>query len=152
MISEYTFRLATTDDINKIVEFTISEAKESQGSEVDINCVERGVSAAFIESPKSCYWVLEDTKNNIIANVSIVKEWSDFYGGDYWWIQSFYIIPEQRGRGISDYMMECVANQARSEDALEIRLYVHESNKIAISAYKRCVFSKTEYIMFNLKL
>lgn len=31
MISEYTFRLATTDDISKIVEFTISEAKESQG-------------------------------------------------------------------------------------------------------------------------
>lgn len=98
----YFIRPATPDDINKIIEFTTQEAQESEGSVVDLVAVERGVSSAFSENPRSKYWVMEDSSGTVIANTSVVKEWSDFHGNDYWWIQSFYIAPEHRGMGLAD--------------------------------------------------
>lgn len=51
----YFIRPATPDDINKIIEFTTEEAQESEGSVIDLVAVERGVSSAFSENPRSKY-------------------------------------------------------------------------------------------------
>lgn len=123
----YFIRPATPDDINKIIEFTTQEAQESEGSVIDLVAVERGVSSAFSENPRSKYWVMEDSSGTVIANTSVVKEWSDFHGNDYWWIQSFYI-------------------------ALELRLYVHGDNGRAIRAYERCGFTESPYTIMKVGL
>lgn len=69
----YFIRPATPDDINKIIEFTTQEAQESEGSVIDLVAVERGVSSAFSENPRSKYWVMEDSSGTVIANTSVVK-------------------------------------------------------------------------------
>lgn len=65
---------------------------------------------------------MEDSSATVIANTSVVKEWSDFHGNDYWWIQSFYIAPEHRGMGLADELIKHLTKEAKSEKALELRL------------------------------
>lgn len=148
----YFIRPATPDDINKIIEFTTQEAQESEGSVIDLVAVERGVSSAFCENPRSKYWVMEDSSGTVIANTSVVKEWSDFHGNDYWWIQSFYIAPEHRGMGLADELIKHLTKEAKSEKALELRLYVHGDNGRAIRAYERCGFTESPYTIMKVGL
>lgn len=54
----------------------------------------------------------------MIANTSVVKEWSDFHGNDYWWIQKLYIAPEHRGMGLADELIKHLTKEAKSEKAL----------------------------------
>lgn len=149
---EYTIRLATPIDIQTIMNFTIHEAQESQGAEIDAIAVERGVLEAFNDNPRSCYWVVEDTKKKVIASTSIIKERSDFQGNDYWWIQSFYITPEHRGKGLADQMITHLRQEAKLAKALELRLYVHNTNKHAVRAYQRNGFSPSSYTIMQMSL
>ena len=149
---EYVIRSATASDINTIITFTVREAQESQGSEVDLIAVERGVSSAFTRHPRSQYWIMENADGSAVAHTSIIKEWSDFCGKDYWWIQSFYIAPEHRGRGLADQLINHLSAAAISADALELRLYVHGDNQRAIRAYQRCGFSASPYLMMKTSL
>ena len=55
------------------------------------------LAGAFAAPPKARYWVVEEEEHNSWRSTSIVTEWSNFRGGDYWWIQSLYIVPEHRG-------------------------------------------------------
>ena len=121
-LTNYFIRPATPDDINKIIEFTTQEAQESEGTVIDLVAVECGVSSAFCENPRSKYWAMEDSSETVIANTSVVKEWSDVHGNDYRWIQSFYIAPEYRGMGLADELIKHLAKEAKSEKALELRL------------------------------
>lgn len=119
---------------------------------IDLVAVERGVSSEFSENPRSKYWVMEDSSRTVIANTSVVKEWSDFYGNDYWWIQSFYIASEPRGMGLADELIKHLTKEAKSEKALEPRLNVHGDNSRAIRAYGRCGFTESPYIIMNVGL
>ena len=121
-LTNYFIRPATPDDINKIIEFTTQEAQESEGTVIDLVAVECGVSSAFCENPRSKYWAMQDSSGTVIANTSVVKEWSDVHGNDYRWIQSFYIAPEYRGMGLADELIKHLTKEAKSEKALELRL------------------------------
>ena len=121
-LTNYFIRPATPDDINKIIEFTTQEAQESEGTVIDLVAVECGVSSAFCENPRSKYWAMEDSSETVIANTSVVKEWSDVHGNDYRWIQSFYIALEYRGMGLADELIKHLTKEAKSEKALELRL------------------------------
>jgi ribosomal protein S18 acetylase RimI-like enzyme len=60
-------------------------------------------------------------------------------------IQSLFIVPEHRGRGLVDSLLEFVATTARAAGALDLRLYVLQSNQRAIAAYRRCGFDVAPY-------
>lgn len=152
MISDYIIREASSEDVEKIVRFTVQEAEESQGAIVDVFAVHRGVSAAFSIPSHSKYWVIENADGVLIASTSIITEWSDFHGANYWWIQSFYIIPEYRGKQLPEFIVEHIRNEAILAGALELRLYVHASNNRAINAYKRCGFETSPYTMMKISL
>ena len=145
-------RPARSADIETLVEFTVAEAREAEGLHADAAAVRRGVEAAFGESPRSTYWVAEDANGAIIASTSVVREWSDFHGGDYWWVQSIFIRPEYRGRGVLDSLLDALAAAAESAGALDLRLYAHVSNERAIHAYRRCGFADAPYVIMRRPL
>ena len=37
---------------------------------------------------------------SLVASLMITREWSDWYNGWYWWIQSVYVMPEYRCEGM----------------------------------------------------
>ena len=148
-MTEYTLRDALTTDIDVLVGFTIEEAREAEGVELDIDAARRGVSAAFEEPWPSTYWVAQAADGLVVASTSVVKEWSNFHGGAYWWIQSLFITPGHRNRGLVDLMLNRVSAEAAAAGALDLRLYVHRHNERAMRAYVRCGFTPAPYVIMS---
>ena len=84
-----------------LVDFTHAEACDAErrapGLGRRAGAASRG---AFAPPPKARYWVVE-AAGGVVASASIVTEWSNFRGGDYWWIQSLYIRPSIAARAWS---------------------------------------------------
>lgn len=151
MPASYTIRDATADDQQTLVAFTLQEALEAEAHEADEAAVRRGVGGAFGEEPRATYWVAE-ADGWAVGSISVFKEWSDFNGGDYWWIQSVYIVPGHRGSGLIDQLLDHVAAAARGGGAVDLRLQVHTSNARAQRAYKRYGFEEAPYKMMTKRL
>lgn len=143
-------RRATVEDLEKLVEFTIAEAADAEGSEIGGN-VREGVLKALQDNAYATYWVMEDA-GAVIGNVSVFREWSDWNAGHYWWIQSMFIEPNSRGRGLIRLMLEEVRKEAASAKALELRLYVHRENSAAIRAYQKNGFSPSDYEIMTMRI
>lgn len=152
MAHRFTIRRAGLEDLETLVGFTLREARETEGEELDPGRVQRGVRAAFEDDPPSTYWVAESEAGRVVGSISVVTEWSNFRGGSYWWIQSLYVVPEHRGTGLVDRLLDFVAGKAREADALDLRLYVLESNPRAIAAYRRIGFESAPYTIMKRDL
>lgn len=145
-------RRATSADLERLVSFAVAEAKEAEGIEKDSEQVRQGVTTALNDDSIARYWVIEKNNTGVIGSVSIVKEWSDWNSGYYWWIQNMYILPEFRGKGLMERLIQALKDTARNEDALELRLYVHKNNAQAISAYQKVGFFDADYRIMTMSL
>lgn len=141
----YRIRPSSRNDIDTIVAFTLREALEAEGVELDEDEVRRGVQSGLEDDRVANYWVAETVEGLLVAATSVVTEWSNFRGGHFWWIQSLYIDPEHRGRGLVEDLLDHLAKTAREAGAIDLRLYVHEGNHRAIHAYRRCGFTVAPY-------
>ena len=151
-MSAYDIRPATRADIDTLIEFTIREASEAEGAELDVAAARRGVHAAFDDPPRATYWVAETPRGQIVASTSVVTEWSDFHGGDYWWVQSIFIVREHRGTGLLQLLLDHLAGMAVVAGALDLRLYAHQGNERALRAYERSGFALAPYVIMRRAL
>jgi len=138
-------RKATLEDLSTLVRFTAQEAEEAEGSIKNIKRLELGIRTALEDHSIAIYWVLADEADKPIGSISALREWSDWNAAYYWWIQSMYIIPEQRGKGYAPLLLGAVATEMEYQQGLELRLYVHERNTKAIKAYEKAGFAKSPY-------
>ena len=60
--------------------------------------VRRGVARALDDASLARYWMAEDGDGQAVASASITTEWSNFYGGHYWWVQSLFVSDAHRGQ------------------------------------------------------
>ena len=149
---DYAIRAAVRTDIDTLVAFTLQEASEAEGIEADPEAVRRGVRAAFDEPLPAAYWVAETPDGSVAASVSVVTEWSNFHGGYYWWVQSLFVAPAHRGRGLAERLLDHLARAAETRGALDLRLHVHNSNRRALRAYHRCGFGAAPYSVMTRDL
>ena len=145
-------RRAKSADLESLVSFAVAEAKEAEGVKKDSERVRQGITTALNDDSIAMYWVLEKSNTGVIGSVSIIKEWSDWNSGYYWWIQNMYILPEFRGKGLMERLIQDLKDTAREEGALELRLYVHKNNAQAISAYQKVGFFDADYRMMTMSL
>jgi GNAT superfamily N-acetyltransferase len=143
-------RKATLGDLERLVSFAIAEANEAEGISKTHERVREGIKTALCDDSIAIYWVLEQDGPEVIGNVSVVKEWSNWNAGYYWWIQSIYVLPTFRGRELMQNLIQTVKQTALEENALDLRLYVHKTNKRAIRAYRKTGFSDSEYKIMQL--
>jgi GNAT superfamily N-acetyltransferase len=148
----YVVRRAELSDLEVLVSFAVQEAKEAEGIELSPENVHRGISAALANDSLGRFWVLTRENEEAIANVSIIREWSNWNGGYYWWIQSLFILPEFRGAGLMQNLINAVKNAAHREGAIDLRLYVHGKNERAIKAYNKAGFSESLYRIMRMSV
>jgi ribosomal protein S18 acetylase RimI-like enzyme len=145
-----TIRTATPADLDVLVTFILAEAAEAEGAAKAPETVRTGISAGLNDAALARYWVLENETGEVIGSISVVREWSDWHAGFYWWIQSLFIAPEYRGQRLLPRLLDAVQAAARAENALEVRLYVHRDNARAIQAYRKTGFNDLPYKIMGL--
>lgn len=140
----YTTRRAGLADLEQLTAFTLAEAAEAEGMPKHQPDVRAGIRTALLDDDVAMYWLLEHA-GVAIGHASIVKEWSDWHAGYYWWIQSMYLDPQHRGRGLMPRLLGAIRECAREHHALQLRLYVHRENSRAIRAYQLAGFNDSDY-------
>lgn len=142
-------RYGSREDADSIVSFQVAMAKETEGVDLDRETCRTGVNAVFDDPSLGRYFVAED-EGRIIASLMITHEWSDWRAGTVWWIQSVYVIPELRGRGVYRALYDHVKQLARSDEGIRgIRLYVDRRNEDAQKVYTRLGMDGEHYVVFE---
>lgn len=144
-------RKALLQDLPKLVKFTSEEAREAEAGSRGFANIEEGISKALEDDSLAIYWLLVDDAGEAVGSISALKEWSDWNAGFYWWIQSVYIIPDQRGKGHLALLLDAVKNEMKVQGGLQLRLYVHADNRRAIEAYQKFAFERSPYQIMVLK-
>jgi GNAT superfamily N-acetyltransferase len=112
--------------------------------------VKRGVTALLKDPAKGTYHVAE-TGGAVVGQLLITYEWSDWRNGNFWWIQSVYVAPEFRQRGVFRALFNHVHKLAKSRrDVCGLRLYMHAENRRARRTYVRLGMSRSEYEVFEM--
>lgn len=142
-------RLAEKTETAALVEFNQAMALETEGKTLDMQILQSGVAAVFDDEKKGFYVVAEEDEK-IIGGLMVTFEWSDWRSGWFWWIQSVYILPDFRGKGIYRMLYDFVKESARSrKDVCGFRLYVEKENTGAQKVYEKLGMEETYYLMYE---
>jgi len=144
-----TIRRATTDDAETIVRFNRQMAEETEEKRLDPATVRNGVQAVF-DDPERGFYLVAERNGAAAGTLMITYEWSDWRNGRFWWIQSVYVRPEARRRGVYTALHRDVRRRAReAEDACGLRLYVERANAAAQETYEALGMTETAYRMYE---
>lgn len=142
-------RLAKEDDLPKIIEFNKLMALETENKILNNSLISSGVNNLF-HKPEYGFYIVAESEEKVVACLMITKEWSDWRDGLFWWVQSVYVIPAYRRKGIYTKMYNYVKDLAEKNPSVcGFRLYVDESNIRAQKTYNKNGMEKTNYLLFE---
>lgn len=148
-MSSITIRLAEPADAEFLVHGNASMALETEHLSLDLERLRDGVHALFEDPARGLYYIA-DVDGRRAGQMMITYEWSDWRNGVFWWIQSVWVEPELRGRGIFKALYAHVEELARARAGVcGLRLYVEQDNQRAQATYERCGMKRTAYQMFE---
>ena len=146
---DITVRPACLSDLDLLVRFSAAMAEETEDRKLDLERLRQGIAAVLTSTERGEYLVAE-TISEVIGQLLITYEWSDWRNGMFWWIQSVYVEPAMRRRGVFRAMHEYVLLETqRRPDVCGIRLYVEKDNAAAQAAYRRLGMRVTAYQVYE---
>ena len=142
-------RPAAMGDLEVLVRFNAAIAKETEGRQLNMERLRNG-TRAVLESSEHGYYLVAETESVVVGQLFVTYEWSDWRNGMFWWIQSVYVEPSVRGRGVYRALHERVLKDARARgDVCGLRLYVEKENEAAQEAYTRLGMTMTPYRVYE---
>ncbi|HET6382934.1 MAG TPA: GNAT family N-acetyltransferase [Armatimonadota bacterium] len=141
-------RLARPADAAVITEFNRRIAEETEGKSLDADRLIPGVKRALSDEIDAVYYVAE-AGTDVIGQLMITYEWSDWRNGVLWWIQSVYVDEEYRSGGVFRRLFETVERAARAAGAAGLRLYVEKDNHRAQAVYRRLGMDTPGYLVME---
>ncbi len=132
-----------------MVEFNKNMALETESKVLDPDILKRGVQQALAK-PELCRYYVAEYMQAVIGQVMITYEWSDWRNSTIWWLQSVYVHPDYRARGVFRGLFQHIASIVKeSQETGLIRLYVKGSNNNGQSVYQTLGFDSTGYLVFE---
>ena len=141
-------RKAAPSDTPSIIDFQLKMAWETEELKLDPETVKKGVNAVFENNSRGQYYVAEED-GNLIASLLITNEWSDWRNRNVWWLQSVYVLPEYRRRGVFRLMYNHIRLLAEKNDIAGLRLYVETKNSAAKKTYESLGMSSEHYSFYE---
>lgn len=142
-------RHATPEDAPAIARFNVALARETEQRTLNRRVVGMGVRAVLSE-PHHGFYVVADNGKKIVGMTMVTYEWSDWLNQQWWWLQSVYVDPSLRQRGvfgkIHAYIEELAANAG---NVCGIRLYAEKDNRPAHRTYRALGFAPNAYRVFE---
>ena len=142
-------RPAVPTDAPVVRDFNLALALETEGLKLDPEIVLRGVGALLADPSKGRYFVAE-SGGTVIGQLMHTYEWSDWRNGMFWWLQSVYVLPEARGRGVFTSLFRHLEALAAADAGIcGMRLYVERHNEKAQAVYRRLGLDSAGYEVFG---
>ncbi len=142
-------RVAVEEDKDFIAGFQMKMARETEGLELQQEVLNEGVVRVLRDPEKGKYFVADDN-GKVVASLLVTYEWSDWRNKWVLWIQSVYVLPEYRQKGVFRALYEHIKAWAlRDAQVAGIRLYVDKTNLKAISVYRRLGMDGEHYRLFE---
>ena len=140
---------AKITDAESIIVFQQKMAKETENINLDIEILTKGVNTAFKDLTKSIYSIAQD-QGKVCSSVFTTYEWSDWRNGCVLWIQSVYVLPEFRQKGVFNKMYQHLKSMVeKSDEYLGLRLYVDHTNVKAQKVYDKMGMDGEHYKMYE---
>ena len=131
-------------DADMLAEFNTRMALETEGVRLDPAVIGPGVRAALADEAKAIYFVAE-AAGRVVGQLMVTHEWSDWRNGDIWWVQSVYVHPDHRRRGVFRGLYDHARGEAKKVGAVGVRLYVEENNAAAQAVYRQLGMEMSHY-------
>ncbi len=153
-------REALPGDAGWLADCAIAMARETEHKALDPDTVRAGVARGIADPRRARYFVAmhdaqagRDTLGRPVGTLMLTSEWSDWRNGDWWWIQSVYVLPDARRQGVYAALYRHVEALARAtSDVVGLRLYVERDNAAALRTYERLGMADAGYRVFEAPL
>lgn len=145
MTNPLSIRPATLADLGFLVDSNAAMAWETEHKQLDRARLMRGTEAVFAD-PARGFYLIAERAGLAVGCLLVTREWSDWRDGDWWWIQSVYVIASARRSGVFRAMYAHVEQRARAAPrVIGLRLYVANDNANAQVTYAALGMSHAHY-------
>lgn len=146
-----TIRSAHSGDLDALVAFNAAMAQETEHKTLD-PAVLRAGTAAVLADPARGFYLVAECDGAVAGCLMVTHEWSDWRNGDWWWIQSVYVDPAFRRRGVYRALHAETERRARATpEVIGLRLYVERANHRAQTTYAALGMSAASYHIYAMQ-
>ena len=142
-------REATMGDVSLMARWAEAMAFETENKHLDLDTVSRGITIGVGDPARSRYFIAE-IEGEPVGTLMFTFEWSDWRCAWWWWIQSVYVAPAHRRKGVYRALYAHVLELARQQDDVcGLRLYVERENSNAQRTYEFLGMADSGYRMYE---
>ncbi len=143
-------RRAVRADAGTIASFNARMARETEGIQLPAEIARPGVEAVF-DDPSHGFYLVAEEGGAVVGSLMITYEWSDWSNADYWWIQSVYVDPGHRRRGVYRSLHDAAVAMAREAGNVRaLKLYVYEENRRAKATYEALGMERAYHAIYEI--
>jgi GNAT superfamily N-acetyltransferase len=144
-----TIRPATLNDAPVICEFNRRLALESEAKTLDPTVLASGVAALLSDPARGRYFVAQKGEQ-VVGQIMITPEWSDWRNAWMWWIESVYVRQDARRQGVFRALYDHVYRAACGDPkVVGLRLYVEKNNHAAQQTYLNLGMEPMNFHLFH---
>ena len=149
MSAGFLIRRGDMDDLDDLVRFQVAMAAESEDKGLNADILRAGITH-LISRPLEGFYLVAEADGKAAGSLMVTFEWSDWRNGRFWWIQSVYVDPTFRRRGIYSALHQHVRDAAIADpESCGLRLYVDTTNARAQAVYAALGMNGGHYRVFE---
>jgi len=152
-IVDVLIRPARMEDVEAIAAFSAAMARETEGRPLGRDRLRQG-TRSLLETPAHGFFLVAEHRDAhetaIVGQLMVTYEWSDWRNAVFWWIQSVYVDPAWRRKGVFRKMHATVMATAKADPKVcGVRLYVEYDNRLAQDVYRKVGLKPSSYAVFE---
>ncbi|RAP57077.1 GNAT family N-acetyltransferase [Oleiagrimonas sp. MCCC 1A03011] len=149
-MTDLTIRPATPNDLDHLVAWNAAMAAETEDKTLDRAVLTAGVRGV-LDEPRRGFYLIAERDGEPVGSLLVTYEWSDWRNGDFFWIQSVYVVESARRSGVFRALYAAVEQRAREAGAVGMRLYVEHENHRAQKTYEGLGMQRCDYHMYEVE-
>jgi GNAT superfamily N-acetyltransferase len=150
-MSSIQIRRATLHDLDVLQTNNMAMALESENKILSQETLRAGL-ISVLQDPSKGFYIVAERNGEVVGNLMVTVEWSDWRNAPMWWFQSVFVVPEARREGVFAAMYHHVHEQACISGVKELRLYVEKENLRAQKTYQALGMNESHYLMYEISL
>ena len=141
-------REAGSEDIAILIGYNQALAKGTENLSLDAEILRLGIEKAL--RLNDCLYFVAELDGKVVGQAMVTTEWSDWRNGVMWWIQSVYVHPAYRKRGVFQSIFKHIESLAAEKAEVKaLRLYVMRDNQAGRNAYQNLGMDDSGYVVYE---